>query len=71
MSMATRSVRMPSGITVEMTKAMVWLHEGCPDARKHDPLPKDFNPATGYSKTRRQAKCATCGLWMKWEPKQR
>jgi hypothetical protein len=65
-----KTVTLPSGITVPWDrKRMVWLHEACPEANQHSPFPADFNAGSGLSKTHRQAKHATCGLWALWIPK--
>ena len=60
-----RTVRLPSGITVEEKHR--WLPANCPKAEEHDPLPADFDPyRVPVSRTHVQAVHEPCGLWMKW-----
>lgn len=69
MSRFDQTVTLPTGLVVPVKG--LWLHESCPRAYEHSPLPADFNPGTGYSKTMRQVKHKTCGLWTQWEPKKK
>jgi hypothetical protein len=63
-----RTVTLPAGITVP--KVGFWLYESCPEADQHSLFPADFNAnQTSPSKTHRQAKHVTCGLWTQWIPK--
>jgi hypothetical protein len=59
-------VSLPSGITVP--RKGVELHESCPNAEEHDPVPRNMN-ANGYSPTHRQVKHDICGLYAKWVPR--
>ncbi len=60
----SKTVTLPTGITVP--KVGVWLYESCPAANEHDPMPRDFNPGSGLSRTHTQRKHAVCGLWTQW-----
>lgn len=67
--MRPQTVKLPSGIVVPWTKEMVWLHHACPNRDQHDALPADFYEPTGRSKTHRQTRHKTCGLWTQWVPR--
>ena len=41
-------VTLPSGITVE--RKGTWLHESCPQADQHSPVPADFNGSNGQDR---------------------
>jgi len=58
-------VTLPTGLTVP--RVGLWLHESCPDAAtRHTQTPRNMD-ANGHSRTHRQRKCSTCGLWAIWE----
>jgi hypothetical protein len=65
----TKTVKLPSGIEVPWTKDMLWLPDACPKKDEHSPFPRDMNFGNGMSKTHRQAKHETCGLWAIWVPR--
>lgn len=47
--------------------------EDCPDIEKHTACPSGYLAwhewAEKMSKTHKQKRCPTCGLWTIWEPK--
>lgn len=49
------------------------MPDNCPDAAKHTPCPKNYIQwhfwADRMSKTHKQVRCATCGLWTIWAVK--
>ncbi len=66
---ATRTTKpnttFPSGLKVYVPNGQPW-QSFCPDAKHHDPDPKNLDPNTGVSPTHRQVKCKTCGLYTRW-----
>lgn len=45
--------------------------EDCPDAKKlHSPTPKNMDD-DGYSPTKEQVRCPTCGFYARWIPRKK
>ena len=46
-------------------------YQDCPDAAKlHVDAPRDMN-LNGYSPTKRQVRCPSCGFWSMWVTRQK
>lgn len=68
---AGQNVTLPSGLVVKWPKDALWEHEACPARDEHSPMPRDFDPGSGLSRTHVQAVHKTCGLWALWLPRTR